>query len=540
VRWTSNIWSNCVEVVMGGLRSALDALAADDLDAVSDGALLDRTALLVAARNRIDAELARTVRKAELRQACEYDGLTTMPSWLRTHTRLSGGAAKDIVTAGRALERLPAVAAACAAGHVTAGQVEVIARIVTPDALTKAADQGLDLAEIEQVLVDVAVTQPYRQLQKTVGHYLEHLDPDGPEPDPTEGRSFSMVQHPDGTFTGGFTLDHVGGEKLATALESITAASRCAGDTRTRPQRLGDALVQLTDLALASGRLPILRTVKPHVGVLVGIDDLVSPGTGPGSATTGLGAAISAARARWIACDSTVGRIVIGPDSVPLDTGRTHRVVPPHLRRAIELRDKTCVFAGCEAPHQGPPRLPHRTTTRRPMAHLSPRRHRDPDPEATANLRTGRAALRALLPRSRIPRPAGPSGDVIPDRPEDDTGGRVGGDDGEEPVLARAAHTRRRRPAAVASTAASSRTTANATCGRVRPAVSESARQMLQAPPSRKPPTSSRTSANVTGYSAPLVEGTSATRGSIATAVRSARASALNWPSTMWWASRPA
>src|SRR4051794_20559590 len=40
-------------------------------------------------------------------------------------------------------------------------------------------------------------------------------------------------------------------------------------------------------------------------------------------------------------------------------------------------------------------------------------------------------------------------------------------------------------------------------------------------------------------YSAPLVDGTSVTRGSSATAVRSARASALNWPSTMWWASRP-
>ena len=43
-----------------------------------------------------------------------------------------------------------------------------------------------------------------------------------------------------------------------------------------------------------------------------------------------------------------------------------------------------------------------------------------------------------------------------------------------------------------------------------------------------------------TGYRAPLVDGMSVTRGSIATAGRSARASALNWPSTMWWASRPA
>ena len=335
---------------MGELASALDALATDDLDLTSDGELLDRTALLVAARNRIDAELARTVRKAELRQACEYDGLKTMPSWLRTHPRLSGAAAKDVVTAGRTLERLPAVAAACAAGQITAGQVEVIARISTPDALQKAADQGLDLEGIERALVDVAVAHPHRQLQRVVGHYLTQLDPDGPEPDPTEGRSLSLAQHPDGSFTGGFSLDPVGGEKVATALESIAAASRCAGDLRTRAQRFGDALVQLCDLALASGELPILRTVKPHVGVLVGIEDLIDPATCPAAATTGMGAAISAARARWIACDSTVGRIVIGPDSVPLDTGRTHRVVPPHLRRAVELRDQACVFAGCEAP----------------------------------------------------------------------------------------------------------------------------------------------------------------------------------------------
>jgi len=30
--------------------------------------------------------------------------------------------------------------------------------------------------------------------------------------------------------------------------------------------------------------------------------------------------------------------------------GRTHRVVPPHLRRATEVRDRHCVFAGCDAP----------------------------------------------------------------------------------------------------------------------------------------------------------------------------------------------
>src|SRR3954464_8715108 len=91
--------------------SALDGLAAEDLFGLSAAGLLDRTAVLVAARNRIDAELARTVRRAELAQGQEHDGLKTMHSWLRGHARLSPAAAGQLVRNGRALELLPAVAA---------------------------------------------------------------------------------------------------------------------------------------------------------------------------------------------------------------------------------------------------------------------------------------------------------------------------------------------------------------------------------------------------------------------------------------------
>lgn len=338
---------------MGELASTLDALgalAADDLFELSDGDLLDRTRALARARNMLDAELARTVRRAEFAQAAEYDGLKSMRSWLRTHCRQSGSAITGLVKAGRVQEHLPAVAAACAAGQITADQVEVLAEICTPKALDQAAAAGVDLAAIEAALVAVAVEGPHRDLQKAVGAYLAAVDPDGSEPDPTEGRSLSLVQHPDGAFTGGFTLDLVGGEKLATALESILAKGRCSGDTRTRAQMLGDALVQLADLHLAAGDLPVHRTVKPHVGVLIGIEDLVDPAVGLGAGTTGLRSVISAARVRMLACDGNVSRIVIGPDSVPMDFGRTHRVVPPHLRRAVELRDQCCVFTGCEAP----------------------------------------------------------------------------------------------------------------------------------------------------------------------------------------------
>ncbi|SDM59082.1 HNH endonuclease [Geodermatophilus siccatus] len=41
---------------------------------------------------------------------------------------------------------------------------------------------------------------------------------------------------------------------------------------------------------------------------------------------------------------------MLGPDGVPLDHGRTVRLFPAHVRRAAEVRDGGCVFAGCAAP----------------------------------------------------------------------------------------------------------------------------------------------------------------------------------------------
>ena len=322
----------------------------DDLDGLTDGELLEHAAALVVEQQRIAARLARVVRRAENRQACEHDGLKSMTSWLSAHTRLSGGEVAAVLRQGRALERLPAVEAAYLAGAVSGDCVEVIAEIVRPENHDRAVEQCIELPVIEAALLTVATTQPYRELQRVVGTYLAQLDPDGREPDPTEERALTVAQHPDGSVTLGGSLDQVGGEKVLTALEAIAAAGRTAGDTRTRAQRHGDALVQLCDLALASGALPILRTVKPHVIVTIDHADLADTHTGHGAATTGTGADVSAARARWIACDSSVTRIVMGPDSAPLEMGRTHRVVPPHVRRALEARDRGCVFAGCSAP----------------------------------------------------------------------------------------------------------------------------------------------------------------------------------------------
>jgi len=332
------------------LTSVLDALADEDLHARTGPQLLADIPALVAARNRIDAELARRVRVADLKQAFAADGMATAHSWLRGHCRLAGKAATRVVRNGRTLEQLPAVAEAHAAGDITSEQVSVIGKITGPRPVALAAAQGLDLAGVAAVMARFAATQPHDDLVRLVHQVLARLDQDGPEPDPTEERFLSFAKHSDGSGTGRFHLDAVGMEKLQAALESILQANRPAGDTRSRVQQQADALVQLADIHLSCGTLPLLRGVKPHVAVKIGADDLAGEATGKGAAEAGFGAIFSAARARQVACDAELRRFLLGPKGELLDLGRTQRLVTPAIRKAVEHRDEHCVFAGCIAP----------------------------------------------------------------------------------------------------------------------------------------------------------------------------------------------
>jgi hypothetical protein len=331
--------------------SYMCSTAAAELDGLSDGELLEHVTELVAEQNRIAARLTSAVRTAENRQSAEHDGLKTMRSWLRTHTRVSDRAARQLIDTGRALDSLPATQAAFAAGAIGAEQVAAIAPVVSAQRLEQAAACGVDVAAVEVELVSIAARLSVQRLRAAVHFYTERLDPDGAEPDPTEGRSLTLSRLLDGRYTGRLELDAIGGEKLATAIEAITAASRCAGDDRTAAQRRGDALVALADLYLASGQLPMLRTVKPHIIVTITGENLTDPAPGPGAARTGMDGRISAATARWLACDARISRMLIDADGLPLDVGREQRVVPPHIRRAVVERDRHCVFTGCEAPH---------------------------------------------------------------------------------------------------------------------------------------------------------------------------------------------
>ena len=60
---------------------------------------------------------------------------------------------------------------------------------------------------------------------------------------------------------------------------------------------------------------------------------------------------IPTALAQRLACDCETWRVVLDPGTgLPLELGRTHRIVPAWIRKALHARDRGCRWPGCTAP----------------------------------------------------------------------------------------------------------------------------------------------------------------------------------------------
>jgi hypothetical protein len=126
-------------------------------------------------------------------------------------------------------------------------------------------------------------------------------------------------------------------------------------DPRTPKQRRADALVQVCRHYLDAQDRPVVAGERPHVIVTIDVGSLGRGKNAPGNARSA-GArlpdvgAISAADALMWACDAQVTRVITDAASRPLDVGRTVRITPPWIRKALLVRDKICAFPDCGRP----------------------------------------------------------------------------------------------------------------------------------------------------------------------------------------------
>ncbi|MGN7251153.1 DUF222 domain-containing protein, partial [Arthrobacter sp. SAFR-014] len=89
----------------------------------------------------------------------------------------------------------------------------------------------------------------------------------------------------------------------------------------------------------------------PPVTTLPGINWAATAPVGPtGSGTFTYTGPVTASTIRKIACDADIIPVLLGSQGRILDIGRTTRVFPPHIRKALNARDQGCAFPNCTIP----------------------------------------------------------------------------------------------------------------------------------------------------------------------------------------------
>src|SRR5690606_11065697 len=102
--------------LVGKLRDVLTELATFNPTKQSDDDVHAVLPELLTAINQLDAVTAITLASFDTRQLAERDGFQATRTWLTAYGRLSQGAASGLLTRGRTLRQLPALAADAGAG----------------------------------------------------------------------------------------------------------------------------------------------------------------------------------------------------------------------------------------------------------------------------------------------------------------------------------------------------------------------------------------------------------------------------------------
>lgn len=319
------------------------------------------------------------------------DGARSGSAWVAARALEHPASARSRVHAGRDLRALPQMADAALRGEVRLGHVRLLATAGRAKPHRWAA-----LADVEELATRTAGEVSEPRFARFVERWAALVDAEHDAQLRAQGLDVPVTDHhdaqqserrelflsrygSDGMWALSGTLDTETGLALSVALESVCEAIRSEDRERDLARLRHDALGVLLGGELSAG-LPVHKGVRPHLMVVVPDGGGCTPTSAPTTITSTIGgdqlagrraAGLSApsmaelldrtdgttgglwltglARQR-LACDAVIQVLRVDRDGVPLTLGRSARVVPPALRRVIDVRDRHCVFAGCTAP----------------------------------------------------------------------------------------------------------------------------------------------------------------------------------------------
>jgi len=308
---------------------------------VSGAELSERLIRMRNSMDLVDLEFSRIAGEFARTDEYERQGFDSPISWLKENCHMTGGAAADRVCVGEQRERLVESVAAVAEGKIGFAHFALLART------SAAVGERLNEAKLLKQAARLSVVR----FRTACMHARHAADPEGylnEEKEGLDARTLTLTATDDGVVVINGILDKVGGAALRTALEPL---ARRAGkdDDRLRDRRMADALVDLSMHALDSGLIPQQASQRTHMQVTTTLETLMGL-TGAPAAELEFSLPISAKAVERLACDCSITRILLGSDSMVIDVGRAKRVISGPQRKALNARDRSCAWPGCDRP----------------------------------------------------------------------------------------------------------------------------------------------------------------------------------------------
>ena len=319
---------------MEKLRAGVQAVSACVRDA--DGETLGDALIQIreAGIDPLEAVFATGVRRFDRSGEYRADGALSLIAWLRWKCKLSGGAAMERVEIARQLEKLPQTQAAFASGDVGYQHVAVLARAAEHVGTTAVRKE-------EGALLQAAQTMDPGQFTTVAKNFEHRVDAAGALADANRAyqRRYSHIGEPhDGLVRLDGMLDAEGGATLRTALQPFMKPVK--DDDRSYGQRSADALVELG--RQGSGGQRDGAGPRPQLIIRDSLDTLAGAAGAPAGELEG-GGTVPAETVQRYACDSAISRIT-GQGELDHELNHASRTLPASTRRALEARDRHCVF----------------------------------------------------------------------------------------------------------------------------------------------------------------------------------------------------
>ena len=286
----------------------------------------------------IDLQLLSVAREAAefaASDAWEEEGFASAIDWMRFNCHLTSTVAANLIAVGERIGELPESTDSVVAGRI--GFAHMTAMTRTADAVGANFDEAklLDKAEENSPGKFYYICKHYRHAADRKGFESEQAEQ-------VENRRLSLSTCEDGSLLINGVLDPIGGAAFRTAVEPL-ARKTGAHDDRDLERRQADALVELASggrIRKAPGPLQVTTSIETLLG-LPG-----APGCGPGV----LASQFPPQTIERLACDSGIARILLDSDSMVIDVGRAKRVISGPARKALNVRDGSCRWPGCERP----------------------------------------------------------------------------------------------------------------------------------------------------------------------------------------------